>query len=96
MCAIPQLVSAPLFKTKRLVSMVESRFTDTCFKIRTPHYMESFFLSLEKAFTFSLNSTSLIRTPVYADNGHLSLTQTLYLRATSYSVELLPRVTLAK
>ena len=63
MCAIPQLVSAPLFKTKRLVSTVESRFTDTCL-IRTPHYTKSFFLSLEKAFTFSLNSTRLIRTPV--------------------------------
>ena len=40
MCAIPQLVSAPLFKTKRLVSMVESRFTDACLRAAVCKYRE--------------------------------------------------------
>ena len=45
--------------------------------IRTPHHYGQFSLSLGKALTFSLNSTRLIRTPVNADNGHLSPAQAM-------------------
>ena len=54
--------------------IVEPSFTDT-YLIRTPRYYGQFSLSLGKAFTFSLNSTRLIRTPDNADNGHLFLAQ---------------------
>ena len=41
--------------------------------MQTPHHYGQFSLSPEKAHTFSLNSTGLIRIPVNADNGHLFL-----------------------
>ena len=41
--------------------------------MQTSHYYGQFSLSLEKAHTFSLNSTGLIRIPVNAGNGHLFL-----------------------
>ena len=55
-------------------STVEPNFTDA-YLIRSPRYYGQFALSLGKAFTFSLNSTRLIRTPDNADNGHLFLAE---------------------
>ena len=51
------------------------RFTDTNLIWTPRYYYGQFSLSLEKALTFSLNSTRLIRTQVNADNGHLFLAQ---------------------
>ena len=48
---------------------VEPCFMDTCL-IKAPHYCGEISSSLEKAFTFSLNSTHLIRTPINANNGN--------------------------
>ena len=47
---------------------------NTCL-IQTPLYYGHFSLSLGKAFTFSLASTSFIWTPIDANSGHLLLAQ---------------------
>ena len=47
---------------------------NTCL-IQTPLHYGHFSLSLGKAFTFSLASTSLIWTPIDANSGHLLLAQ---------------------
>ena len=50
-------------------------FTDSRL-IRTPRYDGQFAFNVpEQGFTFSLNSTRLIRTPVNVDNGQLFLAQ---------------------
>jgi len=53
---------------------VKPWFTNTGL-IQSPHYYGHFSLSLGKAFTFFLTLTSLIRTPINANSGHLLLAQ---------------------